>query len=219
MAEQVGALIKKARVSADMTQVQLAEAVEGLSASNISKIERGLREPSDDELAAIAKATGVSLESLLGVATDEAPAAPAEAAAAPAVEGEGILELFNAADPAVKEAALSVLKGETQEKIDILGTILPVITEVLGSKEAGDNPIIPIIGFLGSEGGKTLIGSLMGTVSGMLQSKGSVGDGGQGGKANSGSILTFTFVYSVVIYILLLSFYFWQIRTDITSEK
>lgn len=219
MSEQVGALVKEARVAAGMTQAQLAEAVGGLSASSISKVERGVREPSDDELAAIAEATGASLESLLGVAVCEAPAAPVKAAAAPAAEGEDILRLFNAADPAVKEAALSVLKGEAQEKMDILGMILPVITEILGSKEAGGNPIVPIIGFLGSEDGKALIGSLMGAVSGMLQTKGALGAGDQDGKAVPGSLLTFTFLYSVVIYILLLSFYFWQVRTDIKPEK
>ena len=222
VAEQVGALVKEARVAEGMTQAQLAEAVEGLSASSIGKIERGVREPSDDELAAIAEATGVSLESLLGAAADEASAAPAEAA--PAADGEEILELFNAADPAVREAALSVLKGDTQEKMDILGTILPVVTEILGSKEAGGNPIAPIIGFLGSEEGKGLVDSLMGTVSGMLQSKGEVGDDdpegkNKEGKAVPGSLLTFTFLYSVSIYVILLSFYFWQVRTDIKPKK
>ena len=64
MAEQVGMAIKEARLAAGMTQVQLADAVEILSARDISNIERGLREPSDEELAAIAKATGTDFDSL-----------------------------------------------------------------------------------------------------------------------------------------------------------
>ena len=44
MANKVGALIKEARTGAGMTQEQLAKKIEGLSASDISKAERGEKE-------------------------------------------------------------------------------------------------------------------------------------------------------------------------------
>ena len=37
-------------------------------------------------------------------------------------------------------------------------------------------------------------------------------------KVASGPLLGFTFSYSVVIYLLLISFYFWLLRTDITPQ-
>ena len=41
----------------------------------------------------------------------------------------------------------------------------------------------------------------------------------QNGKEVPGSFLAFTYFYSVTIYIMLLSFYFWLWRTDIKPEK
>ena len=41
----------------------------------------------------------------------------------------------------------------------------------------------------------------------------------QGETGMSTPLLAFTFFYTVSIYTLLLSFYFWQIRTDIKPEK
>ena len=38
-------------------------------------------------------------------------------------------------------------------------------------------------------------------------------------KPGAGSLLTFTLIYSLSIYILLLSFYFWLVRTDIKPEE
>ena len=40
-----------------------------------------------------------------------------------------------------------------------------------------------------------------------------------GEKTVSGPLLGFTFSYAVVIYLLLLSFYFWLWRTDITPQQ
>ena len=71
MAEQIGAQIKEARLAAGFTQKALAEAIDGLSAKRISEAERGLRELTDEQLAAIAEVTGA--ESLLGEVKEEAP--------------------------------------------------------------------------------------------------------------------------------------------------
>ncbi len=126
MAETVGARIKEARLAAGMTQKELAEAVDGLSAKAISEAERDLRELTDEQLAAIAEATGS--ESLL-VKADEAPAEESDAIV---IDDNEILELLNAAPPAVKSAVLSVLKGEA----DPVNAITGVLGGMLGGKKA-----------------------------------------------------------------------------------
>lgn len=219
MTEQMGVLIKEARTAAKMTQRELAEAVDGLDAKSISEAERGLRELSEEQLAAIAKATG-SESLVLGIEKGESPASFAGAADVPTSDEKNVLELFNAADPAVKAAALSVLKGETPQGKGFLDNVLPMVVETLGG-DAGANPLTVIIGFLASERGKAFMGTLqgvLGNVTDMFSGIGASGDD-QDGRRAPNSLLIFTFTYAVAIYILLLSFYFWQIRTDIRLDK
>ena len=125
MAETTGARIKEARLAAGMTQKELAEAVDGLSAKAISEAERNLKELSDEQLAAIAEATGS--KSLLGEAE-----VPAEESEALVIDDQEILELLSAAPPAAKSAVLSVLKGED----DPVSAITGVLGGILGGKKA-----------------------------------------------------------------------------------
>lgn len=229
MSEQTGAKIREARTAAGMTQKELAEAVDGLSAKSISEAERGLRELTDEQLAAIAEATGA--ESLLPSTEESVPpaapepaepelAASEEAVAVPAASDNAILELFSAATPAVKEATMSVLKGETPMGKGILDGVLPVVLQMMGS-DPGTDPLTAIIGFLASERGKAFLDNIkgaLGSVAGMFAREGATGED-QDGRRLLGSLLVFTFSYAVAIYVLLLSFYFWLIRTDIKPEK
>lgn len=64
----VGPLIKEARTKAGLTQEQLASKIEGLSASDVSKAERGEKMLAQDILKQIAKTTGVTQKSLLDAA-------------------------------------------------------------------------------------------------------------------------------------------------------
>lgn len=66
--KKVGELIKAARTKAGLSQEKLAAMIEGLSASEVSKAERGEKDLSQAELKAIAKATGVTQKSLLEAA-------------------------------------------------------------------------------------------------------------------------------------------------------
>ena len=66
--KKVGELIKEARTKAGLSQEALARQIEGLSASDISKAERGEKELSQAILKEIAKATGVTQKSLLDAA-------------------------------------------------------------------------------------------------------------------------------------------------------
>ena len=68
MANKVGKLIKKARTEAGLTQEQLAKKLKGVSASDISKAERGELKLTNETLKKIAKATGVTQKSLTDAA-------------------------------------------------------------------------------------------------------------------------------------------------------
>ncbi len=61
----VGDLVKEARSAAKLTQDALAKKVKGTTAADIGKIERNELKPTQDQLKAIAKATGVTQKSLL----------------------------------------------------------------------------------------------------------------------------------------------------------
>ena len=68
MAKKVGTLIKEARTEAGFTQAELARKLAGVSASDISKAERGQLELSQANLKKIAKACGVTQASLINAA-------------------------------------------------------------------------------------------------------------------------------------------------------
>ncbi len=68
MANKVGKLIKKARTDAGLTQEDLARKVKGVSASDISKAERGEIRLTNEALKKIAKVTGVTQKSLTDAA-------------------------------------------------------------------------------------------------------------------------------------------------------
>ena len=72
MAKKIGTLIKEARTGAGLTQEALAKKITGVSASDISKAERGETEFSQDVLKKIAKACGVTQSSLLNAAKEPA---------------------------------------------------------------------------------------------------------------------------------------------------
>ncbi len=131
--KKVGELIKEARTKAGLSQEKLASMIDGLSAGEVSKAERGEKDLTQAELKAIAKATGVTQKSLLEAAgyvssAAKKPAAstakkPAAAAKKPAAKADEIkltaaekrfLELYRAASAAVRKDAEAVLKGDKQ---------------------------------------------------------------------------------------------------------
>ena len=70
MANTVGPLIKEARTKAKLSQEALAGKIEGLSASDLGKAERGEKELSQATLKQIAKLTGVTQSSLINAAKE-----------------------------------------------------------------------------------------------------------------------------------------------------
>jgi transcriptional regulator with XRE-family HTH domain len=70
MANTVGPLIKEARTNAKLSQEALAGQIEGLSASDLGRAERGEKELSQSVLRQIAKITGVTQSSLVNAAKE-----------------------------------------------------------------------------------------------------------------------------------------------------
>ena len=69
MSTNLATLLKEARVKARLTQEQLAKKVAGgLTANDISRAERGMDTPTEAQLKAIAKITGVTQKSLIDAA-------------------------------------------------------------------------------------------------------------------------------------------------------
>lgn len=127
-AKKVGTLIKEARTGAGLTQEQLAKKVDGLTASDISKAERGEKDLTQAQLKAIAKATGVTQASLLNAPKGGASASggkkPAATGGKTSSASSGSVKLtaaekklltaYRKADEEKKAAALKLLEGEEE---------------------------------------------------------------------------------------------------------
>ena len=130
--KKVGDLIKEARTNARLSQEALAKKIDGLSASDLGKAERGEKELTQALLKEIAKATGVTQKSLLEApkgasakkttaaktaekkTTAKKTAAKKTGAASETLTAaeKKLLELYRAADADTKKAAVALLKGE-----------------------------------------------------------------------------------------------------------
>lgn len=139
MANKVGPLIKEARTGAGLTQEQLAKKIKGVTASDISKAERGELELTQAVLKEIAKHTGVTQSSLINAAKESTYKSSSKSTSSKSASGtkstsgtsvkvtaaeKKLLELYRAADADTKKAAVSLLKGESSGLSDILGSLL-----------------------------------------------------------------------------------------------
>ena len=140
--KKVGDLIKEARTAAGLTQAALAEKVDGASASDIGKSERGEKELTQAQLKQIAKATGVTQKSLLE-APKGASGASTKKTGSTAKKSDGyeltgtekkLIDLYRAADSDTKKAATALLKGEKPESEGILSSLFSTAVDILGKK-------------------------------------------------------------------------------------
>ena len=69
MSKKLGKLVKDARAAKDLSQAALAEIVDGLSAGDVGKIERGEKEPEVAVLKAMAKPLGLTQTALFEAAS------------------------------------------------------------------------------------------------------------------------------------------------------
>ena len=157
MANKVGPLIKDARTKAKLSQTALAEQLDGVTASDIGKAERGEKELSQSVLRQIAKLTGVTQSSLLNAAKESTYTAAAKPAASAAKKTAAsstakkaaassktsteltaaekkLVELYRAADTETRKKAVAVLKGEAVDNGDLFSTLLGMAGDILGKK-------------------------------------------------------------------------------------
>ncbi len=148
MAKKVGTLIKEARTGAGLTQEQLARKIDGLSASDIGKAERGEKDLTQAQLKAIAKATGVTQKSLLDAAAGKSGAktgssggktsSSSGAGVKLTAEEKKLVNLYRKADDSQKEAALRALSGESGVGAaagNILGSLLETAIGAIAKKD------------------------------------------------------------------------------------
>ena len=155
MANKVGPLIKEARTNAGLSQEALAKKIDGVSASDISKAERGEKELTQAVLKQIAKATGVTQTSLLEAAKASTYSAKTTTAAKKTTSTakkttstsskkttaetytaaeKKLVELYRAADSDTKKKAVAVLKGEATDTSDILTSLIGSAIDMFGKK-------------------------------------------------------------------------------------
>lgn len=151
MSKKLGNLIKEARTAKGLSQAALAEKVDGITASDVSKIERGEKEPVQDVIKQIAKVLGVTQKSLLDAATGKTTAAKTTSgkttasktssaakkttakrpsAAKAAVEAltlsateKKLVQLYRKADTKTKKAAINLLEGDSS-MIELIGVLM-----------------------------------------------------------------------------------------------
>ena len=140
MAKKIGELIRQARTDAGLTQEQLAKKVDGVTASDISKAERGEKELSQTALKQIAKATGVTQASLLDAAKGKTGSSAAKKTASgtsvkvTAAEKK-LLELYRKADADTKKEAVRVLSGKQAEGLgDLMSSLLDGALDLISKK-------------------------------------------------------------------------------------
>ena len=127
--KKVGTLIKEARTEAGLTQEQLARKISGLSATDISEAERGLKDLTQEQLKKIAKATGVTQASLLDAAKGSSSSSSKKSTASKSsmqvtAAEKKLVELYRKADSKTKKEVLQMLKGEDSLAGDLLESLL-----------------------------------------------------------------------------------------------
>ena len=136
--KKLGTLIKEARTEAGFTQEQLARKISGLSASDISKAERGEKDLTQAQLKAIAKATGVTQASLLNAAKKTSTAKKTSSSSKTSMKVSStekkLVELYREADSETKKTVMRLLKGEETTTEEMIGNILGTAMEMLGTK-------------------------------------------------------------------------------------
>ena len=143
MSKNLGKMIKDARVDKGLSQAALAESA-GVSASEIGKIERGEKEPSQDVLKKMAKPLGLTQKALLEAASGTGKASSSgktsgtgkasgtgKTSSAKTEAGVGTLtstekklvQLYRKADSNTKKAAMNLLSGDGNA-VEILGSLV-----------------------------------------------------------------------------------------------
>ncbi len=147
MGKRTGERIKQARLAADLTQEKLAQKLgDGITASDISKAERGEAELTTDTIKKIAKITGVTQASLLGTSKSSTKKASSKSDTSTkkttksdtmklTAAEKKLVEAYRKADSDHKKQALKVLNGEADGLLSSLSG--STVTDLLGSLLGG----------------------------------------------------------------------------------
>ena len=125
--KKVGTLIKEARTEAGLTQEQLARKISGLSASDISAAERGLKDLTQDQLKKIAKATGVTQASLLNAAkgsSGKKTSSASKSSMQVTATEKRLVQLYRDADSDTRKKVMNLLKGKESLAGELLEDLL-----------------------------------------------------------------------------------------------
>ena len=174
MSKKLGDLIKEARAAKGLTQAAVAEQVDGITASDVGKIERGEKEPTQAVLKKMAKVLGVTQKSLLDAVTGTGKTSTAgktsstgkttakkttaaKKTAAKAVNAltltateKKLVQLYRNADTKTKKAAINLLEGDSNA-IELIGALLSANAKGAGSSGSSS----------GSSGTSDLISALL----------------------------------------------------------
>lgn len=141
MANRVGALIKQARTDAGYTQEQLARKIKGISASDISKAERGELELTQAVLKEIAKATGVTQTSLIEAAkhstykkagSSSSTSSALQSSMKVSASEKELINLYRKADAETKRKVKKLLKGN--DTVDMIEDLLENAIDLFSGK-------------------------------------------------------------------------------------
>ncbi len=164
--KKVGELIREARTGAGLTQEALAKKVTGLSAADLGKAERGEKDLTQEQLKAIARATGVTQKSLLDAAKKKSTSAgktgtsakkPASGTAKKPATGSSretltaaekkFLQLYRDADSKRRSLAREILEGKS-DTTEFLIKILGQKVTGSGSSSSSDSGMSDLVGSL-----------------------------------------------------------------------
>ena len=185
MSKKLGELVKKARTEKGLTQAALAKKVKGLTASDISKIERGEKEPDKEALKSLAKALDVTQTSLAGAASGKTAAKKTAKTGSTAAKKTAksakasskdlkltaaetkLVQLYRKADIETKKTAVSLLDGTASVK-DLLASFLHAKTGSAAKPSSGMQDLLGSLlgGNTSQSSGKeeSLLGTLLGNL-------------------------------------------------------
>ena len=159
MSKKLGNLIKEARTNKGLSQASLAEQVDGITASDVGKIERGEKEPAQDVIKQIAKVLGGTQKSLLDAATGKTTAAKTTsgktaAGKTTAAKTSSTAKKTTAKKPSAAKAAVEALTlSATEKKLVQLYRKADTKTKKAAiNLLEGDSSMIELIGVLMSSG-------------------------------------------------------------------
>lgn len=135
--KKLGNLIKEARTEAGLTQELLARRITGVSASDISQAERGLKDLTQEQLKQIARITGVTQTSLLEAAKGSKKTSSSTAAKSSmrvTATEKRLVELYREADSETKKRALSLLRGNNVVAEEILDSLMDGVSDLFKGK-------------------------------------------------------------------------------------